>query len=379
MSFITCTPTHYLRTKRYLYKNLSNQICIRSKIIKVFWIKKILGDSDVTIVSVRSESNSNEYRLSGWSCNEMSEEYIILISDVSKAFNHIPALKGINLDIKPGIFGLIGPNGAGKTTLLRICLGLIRLDTGLVSILGLDSQKDSVKIRAKIGVLHEHPYYPKNLRVSEFVEWVKSVRGDSRDTSNLLDVVDLSGVKNKKIGDLSAGMYQRLGLAQALCGDPKIIFLDEPTSNLDVTGRDKIAKLILQLHNEIGVSFFVSSHILSELERVCHSVGFLKEGILVDSGKTRDIIEKHTKGWYRVLTSDPQALLKLLEAEPIFKDCSATDANAITAKVGEEKIEIVRSKVENLVASSDISFYGIEKASSLEEVYRRVMVDEEIQ
>jgi len=338
---------------------------------------KALRKYEISITFVLSEPICNEYLSIGWSCNEMSEEYIISISDVSKTFNHIPALRGVNLDIQPGIFGLIGPNGAGKTTLLRISLGLIRPDTGLVKILGLDSQKHSVKIREEIGVLHEHPYYPKNLRVSEFLDWVKNMRSESREIGELLDLVDLSGAENKKIGALSAGMYQRL--AQALCGEPKIIFLDEPTSNLDVTGRDKIAKLILQLHNEIGVSFFISSHILSELERVCHSVGFLREGVLVDSGKTREIIEKHTKGWYRVLTSDPQALLKILEGEPMFKDCSTSDANAITVRIGEEKMETIRSKVENLVKGSGILLYGIDRASSLEEVYRRVMIDEEIQ
>jgi ABC-2 type transport system ATP-binding protein len=159
---------------------------------------------------------------------------ILSVSDLTKRFGDIVALDRLTLSMRHGIFGLIGPNGAGKTTLLRVLLGLIKADGGEAKVLGLDINDESFDIRRRVGVLHEHPIYPPSLTAGRYLERVSRLYDAGRDPSELLELVGLLDAKQRKIGNLSAGMRQRLGVAQALIGKPELVFLDEPTSNLDI-------------------------------------------------------------------------------------------------------------------------------------------------
>jgi ABC-2 type transport system ATP-binding protein len=237
---------------------------------------------------------------------------IITTSSIAKRFNSTDALVDVNLDVEPGVIGLIGPNGAGKTTLLRVLLGLIKSDKGRACIFGLDVFKQSFQIRKKIGVLHEKPVYPPFMKVDQYLGMVTKLYRSKKSPRDLLKLVGLADVGQRQIRNLSAGMNQRLGIAQSLAGEPELVFLDEPTSNLDVNGRDEIIKLVIELNNDFGTSFFISSHILSELERLCHTIAIMNTGRILESGPTKKLIEKYTFEHYRVSSSNLTVLTSIV-------------------------------------------------------------------
>ena len=211
----------------------------------------------------------------------VQSEFIAKITGLNKSFGSVKAIDNLDLVIPRGITGIIGPNGAGKTTLLKILLGLLKPDSGFASVLGLDVTKHSLEIRARVGVLHERPALPKMTTGRQLLKMAGRLFREKKPAEELLDLVNLSEAADRRIDTYSAGMYQRLGIAHALVGNPEIVFLDEPTANLDVVGRDDIVRTLIELNEDHGISFFISSHIMSELERSCHSIAFMKNGKIV--------------------------------------------------------------------------------------------------
>jgi len=301
---------------------------------------------------------------------------VVSVANMTKSFRDVRALNGLDLKVKSGIFGLIGPNGAGKTTLLRILLGLIRPDKGEGRVLGLDIREDSLRIRSTVGMLHERPSYPKAMAVADYLERVGRLYRTARSPKEVLDMVGLSYASSRTIGNLSAGMHQRLGIAQALVGNPELVFLDEPTSNLDVTGRDDTVRLIVKLHQELGVSFFISSHILSELERACHNVAFISAGRIVEKGSVIETIKKHTANSFRIVTSDSRGLFKALDGKPGLRDAVITGANTITVSVDKNQLNAIKAEVERIAESLGIKIYAFEQAGTLEDAFKEIMRDE---
>jgi ABC-2 type transport system ATP-binding protein len=305
----------------------------------------------------------------------VSTSPVVSAENVSKRFRRVQALDGVDLSVKPSIFGLIGPNGAGKTTLLRILLGLSRPDSGEARVLGLDVKTQSLEIRRRIGVLHEKPSFMPATTTMEYLQGVKRIYRSDRDPRDVLALVGLDDAHDRKIGELSAGMNQRLGIAQALIGNPDLVFLDEPTSNLDVTGRDDVIRLIVDLNTDLGISFFIASHILSELEKACHNVAFIREGKIIESGNVRDIIQQWTQRTFRVVCTEPKRLQKSIQSQDITSSTMG-GVNTLTITLGQKDIDAVRHDLEVLAETLGITIYAIEKASTLEEAYREVVRDE---
>lgn len=207
---------------------------------------------------------------------------IIRIDGLVKEYRDVTALDNVSLDCPSGIIGLLGPNGAGKSTLIKILMGLVHPTSGYATIFGLDCRRDAKKLHKKIGILHEKPRFPSTFTATQFLQYVCELYNtlNSKERVHLvLDMVGLSAENDQKIANFSAGMVQRLGLAQALVSSPNLVILDEPTANLDPIGRINILKQIRQLHEEADTSFLISSHILHDLEQICDYI------ILIDSGK----------------------------------------------------------------------------------------------
>ena len=203
-------------------------------------------------------------------------------------------VKGIDLDVRRGeIYGLLGPNGAGKTTTLKIVLGLLRADRGTVLLLG--KPPGDPASRLKVGFLPENPYFYDYLSAREFMDFYARLvgipSGDRRSAIEaLLDRVGLRTGRDRPLRKFSKGMIQRVGLAQALLGDPEFVVLDEPMSGLDPIGRREFRDIILSLR-ESGKTVFFSSHILQDAEMICDRVGILKDGRLVREGDLASLLE----------------------------------------------------------------------------------------
>ena len=205
----------------------------------------------------------------------------------------IVAVKDLNLRIEPGeVYGLLGPNGSGKSTTLKIILGLVSPTRGRTEIFGRDSRL--VQSRDAVGFLPENPYFQKFLTGKETLRFfgrLCGLRGAKlkNRVNELLDLVELSKARNRRLGTYSKGMLQRIGLAQALIHDPKLVVLDEPTAGVDPAGSRDIRNLILDLKRR-GITVLLSSHLLAQAQEICDRVGILADGVLVREGHLQELI-----------------------------------------------------------------------------------------
>ena len=205
----------------------------------------------------------------------------------------VRAVEGLTFEVKRGeIFGLLGPNGAGKTTTIKMLLGFVRPSAGRAFVSG--APAGSVAARRKLGYLPENPALYEFLQGDEYLVFSGRLaglsRGDARrQAARLLERVGLAGRARRAIRKFSKGMVQRLGLAQALMGDPETVILDEPMSGLDPIGRKDVRDIILDLRSE-GRTVLFSTHILSDVEAICDRVGILVEGRLTDIGALGDLV-----------------------------------------------------------------------------------------
>jgi ABC-2 type transport system ATP-binding protein len=211
-------------------------------------------------------------------------------------------VSNLTLSVPRGeVFGFLGPNGAGKTTTIKMIVGLAFPTRGTIEIFGEPSNTRTV--RARVGFMSENPYFYSYLTAQEFMLFSASLLNLSsiiahERTASLLNMVGLSGAADQQIRTFSKGMNQRLGFAQALLGDPEIVFLDEPLDGLDPLGRVDFKRMIQALKKE-GKTIFFNSHILSDVQELCDSIGIIHKGKLVESGpltrilKGRESLEEH--------------------------------------------------------------------------------------
>ena len=206
----------------------------------------------------------------------------------------VRAVDALSFEVKQGeIFGLLGPNGAGKTTTIKMLLGFVRPTSGRAFVAG--APAGSLAARRKLGYLPENPALYEFLRGDEYLILAARLSGLSpaearKQTHTLLDRVGLTGRADRPIRRFSKGMVQRLGLAQALIGDPETVILDEPMSGLDPIGRKDVRDLILGLREE-GRTVLFSTHILSDVEAICDRVGIIVDGRMTDCGTLTDLVE----------------------------------------------------------------------------------------
>jgi ABC-2 type transport system ATP-binding protein len=205
----------------------------------------------------------------------------------------IVAVKDLNLRIEPGeVFGLLGPNGSGKSTTLKIILGLVSPTRGRTEIFGHDSRL--VESREAVGFLPENPYFYKYLSGEETLRFfgrLCGLRGTrlKKQINELLELVGLTRARKRRLATYSKGMLQRIGLAQALIHDPRLVVLDEPTAGVDPAGSREIRDLILDLKRR-GITVLLSSHLLAQAQEICDRVGILADGVLVREGRLQELI-----------------------------------------------------------------------------------------
>src|SRR3954462_927131 len=212
------------------------------------------------------------------------------VQGLSKRYGSVEALKGVDLQVEEGeLVGLLGPNGAGKSTLVKIAVGLVRPSGGAAEIAG--ARAGSRVARASLGYLAELFRFPGWYTADEVLELHQRLAGSNggaAERRRLLELVALEEATTRRVDGMSKGMQQRLGVAQALVGEPRLLLLDEPTSALDPVGRRTVRLLLEELRGR-GVSVLLNSHLLSEVELVCDHVAILQGGEVVAAGAPHDL------------------------------------------------------------------------------------------
>ena len=252
-----------------------------------------------------------------------------LVKDFKTSFRKEPlrAVDGVSIRIMPGeVYGLIGPNGSGKSTTMKALLGLVAPTSGECSIFGKDSLK--VDSRNDVGFLPENPYFYKHLSGAETLRFygrLCGIKGTALENriGELLDLVDLRDARNRRLGGYSKGMLQRIGLAQALVQEPRLVILDEPTAGVDPIGSRQIRDLILKLR-ERGITVFLCSHLLEQVQEVCDHVGIIFRGKMVREGRLEDLI---------AIEDQTEIVLQNADAELINKIHSLVAASTGTVVV----------------------------------------------
>ncbi|MDT7901924.1 MAG: ABC transporter ATP-binding protein [Acidianus sp.] len=234
---------------------------------------------------------------------------MIFIENLTKNFGGKEVLKGVSFEVKKGsITGFIGPNGAGKTTTIKIISGLIRKTGGIVKVLGEDPW-DNPKVHEKMSIIFTNLVYPQENTVEEYLKDIGRIYGS--DITELVDEFKLRPHLKKKLSQLSSGLAQRVQLAASLIKNPELIIADEPTANLDPPARMEFYEEVKKL-NKQGVTFFISSHILSELEKVITDVVFINEGKVTFQGKVEKALEKAEEEEILLVVNDPEKAIKII-------------------------------------------------------------------
>ena len=222
----------------------------------------------------------------------------ISFQNVSKQYKGRYALKDFTTKLTEGVYGLLGANGAGKTTLINIFMGILGSDGGTILIDGQDAKTLGKDFLSKIGYMPQYPIFYRDFTVMDFLLYMCALKGipagkGKKRALELLDIVNLSEAKNKKIGALSGGMRQRVGIVQAMLGDPEILILDEPTAGLDPSERIRFRNLISKFAQ--GRTILLATHIVSDVECIAKEIIILKEGSLITQG-TADTLEQNIYG-----------------------------------------------------------------------------------
>src|SRR6266536_6204992 len=262
-----------------------------------FWMRSCKANCARTFASKPKRSWKN--RWPGTALKFVMIDAAVTVSGLTKVFpvpfhrDPVVAVRNLDLRLEPGdVYGLLGPNGSGKSTTLKIILGLVSPTRGRTEIFGLDSRL--VQSRDAVGFLPENPYFQKFLTGKETLRFfgrLCGLRGAKlkNRVNELLDLVELSKARNRRLGTYSKGMLQRIGLAQALIHDPKLVVLDEPTAGVDPAGSRDIRDLILDLKRR-GITVLLSSHLLAQAQEICDRVGILADGVLVREGHLQELI-----------------------------------------------------------------------------------------
>ena len=226
----------------------------------------------------------------------ITENYAILTNSLSKKFGNVEAVRNLNLKIPYGVtYGLLGPNGAGKTTTVRMLNSIITPTSGSAKVVGYDITTESQDVKVNSGFLPETPGLYQKLTAKEFLEFVGELyylpkKVISSRIDELLDIFDLEGRENDLLEGYSRGMKQKVCLCAALIQDPKIIFLDEPTSNLDPAASRMVKDLISDLTKKADKTIFICTHLLDAAEELCDLIGIIDNGLLKVEGSPKEII-----------------------------------------------------------------------------------------
>ncbi|PWU70324.1 ABC transporter ATP-binding protein [Gracilibacillus dipsosauri] len=300
-------------------------------------------------------------------------EYIVETKKLTKKFGKEMAVEGLDMKIPKGeVYGFLGPNGAGKTTTIRMLLGLMKPTSGSIQVFQKDLNKGRMSILSKVGSLVENPSYYPHLTAYENLEvWRKILGTPKSRIKEVLGIVRLSDVANKKVKGFSLGMKQRLGIAAALLNYPELLILDEPTNGLDPSGIIEIRDLIKRLPEEHGMTVLISSHLLSEIDQMATTVGIVTKGRMIFQDSI-EAMRRLAKQKISLKVSNSKAAWQYLLAKGVKVDYQ-DEIIYLTEHTDEKVAEAIRFLVQK-----DIAIYRVEEEKrSLEEIFLQMTREEQ--
>ena len=309
-----------------------------------------------------------------------TKEPIIKIQGLTKEYYNKIVVDNINLEIPDSCFAFLGPNGAGKTTIMLMLLGLVKPSNGTATIFRTNILNSSGKIRRKIGFLPENVGFYPNLTGRKFLNLITGLRKKGGRKKNHVEIyLEWSGIDksywDKAIKTYSRGMQQRLGIAQAFAGEPKIVFLDEPLSNIDPLGREEFIQKI-RMKREEGTTVIISSHIVLEIEQVADYIAFIDDGKIKASDKIYKLAQFYGFDEYEITRIDHNESMTLKELNELLS--TEKDIFSDVSKVLREKI-IFRTdnpeKVDKILLNyKDFNFTPI--SGTLNKIYKKIIKGE---
>lgn len=281
----------------------------------------------------------------------------IKIINLRKSIGKKQIIKGLDFEIKSGeVFGFIGPNGAGKTTTIRMIVGLMKITDGDVLIHGQSIKDNYIETIREVGAIVENPeMYPFMTGLQNLNHFARMIPGIEKvRVQQVISLVGLEKVINQKVRSYSLGMRQRLGIAQALLHNPSVLILDEPTNGLDPAGIREIRQYIRRLATEENVTVIISSHLLSEIELMCDSIGVIKNGELVATQVVGDSNDEKQLSQVQMEVKPAKKAIELMKKNYDIE--SVLSKGLVTFKIQKERIpNIIQTLVTN-----DIAVYQVE-------------------
>ncbi|PFA02033.1 bacitracin ABC transporter ATP-binding protein [Bacillus cereus] len=291
--------------------------------------------------------------------------YIIETEDLTKTYGAVNSVNQLQMQVGKGeIYGFLGPNGAGKTTTIRMLLGLIKPTTGNIKVFNRDLKTNRIDILREVGSLVESPSYYGHLTGHENLEVIRQMlQVPKKNIDEVLRIVRLEKQKDKLVKQYSLGMKQRLGIAMALLGNPKLLILDEPTNGLDPAGIQEIRELIKQLPKQYDMTVVISSHLLNEMDQIATQVGIINSGQLIFQDKI-EVLRKKSQASMKIRVNDVVKAHQILEQHQIHLglegDCLVTH----------QQEDYLISHINHLLVQQNISVYRIEEEKhTLEEIF----------
>lgn len=223
-------------------------------------------------------------------------DYAIEVHDLCKVIDNQPILSNVNMKVKKGeIYGFLGANGAGKTTLMKVLFRILKPTSGTINLLGQQELDSSNNVFCKIGSIIEMPVFYLNLTARQNLELHCDYMGIDykANIEKCLQMAEISDTGNKKVKNFSLGMKQRLAIARAILTSPEILILDEPINGLDPKGISDMRELLIKINKERGTTILISSHILSEMEKIANTIGIINNGIILEEVSMSDITAKN--------------------------------------------------------------------------------------
>ena len=294
----------------------------------------------------------------------MSEKKLLSIENLHKSFGDFKAVNSISLNVHKGdIYGFLGPNGAGKSTTIRMILGLIQPDNGSIQINGENILGKKRNYLNSIGALIERPDFYKNLSAYENLKilFKLSSLSNKHKIKEVLEEVGLYEKKDQKVGGYSQGMKQRLGIAQTLLHEPSLIILDEPSNGLDPQGQVDMRNLILKINQSMGITIIISSHILSEIEKIANRMIVINKGKKIVEGNVTQMMNNDVMK-VSFKSDNQEDLISFLNEEKL--DYKINNDNIIVP-VNEDDI----SQLINRITSNKINLKEVKQLRTLEELF----------